>query len=80
MVRAATAEVVGTFILVYAGTAVACAAILSRPAVGLAFDSLSVPLAFGLVLVALVAALAHVSGAYLNPAVMLGLAATDKFP
>ncbi len=80
MARAAVAEIVGTFILVYTGTAVAVAAILSRPAVGPPFDSLAVPLAFGLVLVALVAAVGHVSGAHLNPAVTLSLASTGKFP
>src|SRR5215207_10061652 len=47
---AALAELVGTFILVFGGTAVAVGAILSRPTAGAAYDSLAVALAFGLAL------------------------------
>lgn len=80
VVRPAAAELVGTAILVFVGTAVAVAAILERPTAGGAYDSLAVALAFGVTLVALVGSLGHVSGAHLNPAVTLALAGTGKFP
>ncbi len=80
VVGVATAELVGTFILVFGGTAVAVGAILSRPTAGAAYDSLAIALAFGLTLVAVVAAIGHVSGAHVNPAVTLAMAATGKFP
>src|SRR5687768_18599444 len=46
IIGAAVAELVGTFVLVFGGTAVAVGAILSRPSAGAAYDSLAVALAF----------------------------------
>lgn len=73
--RAAAAEALGTFALVFFG----CGAIVvdaERGGVG----HVGVSLAFGLVVLAMVYALGHVSGAHINPAVTLALAARGRFP
>ena len=74
------AELIGTFMLVLVGTAVASAAALGKNTAGPAYDSLAVALSFGLILIPIVASLGPVSGAHVNPAVTFGLAVAGKFP
>ena len=78
--RPLVAELVGTFILVFVGCSVAVAGALQRPVAGPPYDSLAVALAFGIALVAVVAAIGHVSGGHVNPAVTIGQAAIGQFP
>ena len=73
--RRLTAELVGTFALVFAG----CGAVMVDAKTH-ALGHVGVALTFGLVIMAMIYAVGHVSGAHFNPAVTLAFALSRHFP
>lgn len=76
LLRRAAAEGIGVFALVFAG----CGAIVSETENPGTLGTLGVALVFGLVVMAMVYATGHLSGAHLNPAVTLAFVLTRHFP
>jgi len=72
-----TAELIGTFWLVFGGCGSAVLA-AAFPNLGIGFAG--VALAFGLTVLTGVYGLGHISGGHFNPAVSLGLAVGKRFP
>jgi len=73
--RALVAEGIGTFALVFAG-----AGAIMVDATTHALGHVGVAIVFGLVIMAMVYAVGHVSGAHFNPAVSFAFALTRHFP
>ncbi len=76
LIRRAAAEGIGVFVLVFAG----CGAIITEAEYPGSLGVVGVALVFGLVVMAMVYATGHLSGAQLNPAVTVAFALTRHLP
>jgi MIP family channel proteins len=75
LARACVAELIGTFALVFAG-----AGAVMVDAKTHALGHVGVAIAFGLVIMVMIYAVGHISGAHFNPAVSFAFALTRHFP
>jgi MIP family channel proteins len=76
LLRRSAAEALAAFALVFAG----CGAAVTNAAYGGALGTVGIALVFGLVIMAMVYATGHLSGAHVNPAVTVAFSLTRHFP
>jgi MIP family channel proteins len=76
LLRRALAELVGAFGLVFAGTG----AIIINAESGGEIGQVGIGVTFGLIIMVMIYATGHISGAHFNPAVTLAFAAVRHFP
>lgn len=76
LLRRAAAEGIGVFALVFAG----CGAIITEAERPGSLGAVGIALVFGLIVMVMIYATGHLSGAHLNPAVTVAFALTRHFP
>lgn len=74
--RRAAAEALAAFALVFAG----CGAIVANATYDAALGTVGIALVFGLVIMVMVYAIGHLSGAHINPAATIAFTLTRHFP